>query len=415
MRLLASQSWLVGDGSSNVSLTVAGSVSDGAGSYGIEKSGVGRLALSGSNTFDGAFSISAGSVRILHGSALGSVSAGTDLASNAWLEVSGGITVAETLTLRDAQSAGALQSTEGTNVWCGGIELAGPSRVRASAFSRIALSGGVSGPYDLLLSPDAEAEIAVCAQPVSLPGRKIVAHGAGLLSLGASGHAFATLEVAGPGMRVRMEAPNVLPPTVVLSLGASYSPQGIVDLNGFDQTVSRLVRGTTSTSTNRIVTSFAPATLTVNETSTSPIIYYNGYLTGRLGLTKNEAGYLSLTGTGNTFTGATTVKGGTLEVGAASRLGFSSKIVVTGGLLRLLNATALADHSAVYISSPGKIHLQAGEDTVSSLFLNGKRQRRGTYGSTSSGATYRSDVYFNAAGTGTLSVLHGPECIVLVR
>jgi autotransporter-associated beta strand protein len=161
------------------------------------------------------------------------------------------------------------------------------------------------------------------------------------------------------------------------------------------------------------VTSDAPATLTVNETSSGPI-YFNGHLTGALGLTKGGSGYLTLSGAYNTYTGATTVNAGTLEVTSSARLGFSERVTVSGGTLKLMNATALADTATLRIATGGKVYLQSGTDTVSTLYFDGKRQRRGTYGSSSSDATYKSDIYFSSGVPGVVNVQHGPACVILV-
>ena len=414
--LTADQSWVVTNaGSGKTSLVVSGPVSDGEATFGLAKSGSGLLTLSGNSSYDGATSVAAGGgLRVSHDHGLGSAAGGTDVASNGWVEIAGSAAVPEPLTLRDAGTNGALRSVSGTNVWSGPVTLAAPTRVRAYGGSQLTLAGGVSGSSDLFLSTEADGELAVSGGPITLPSRKICVYGEGSVLLSGSGHTYGTIEVAGPGMRLCMGARNALSPSSTLSVGAAYSAMGIVDLCGYDQTVARLVRGTTSTSTNRIVTSSSPATLTVNETSSSPI-YFNGQLTGALGLAKGESGNLTLWGAYNTYTGATAVNGGTLEVGAASRLGFSPLVTVSSGTLRLLNPAALADNAVVRVARGGLIHLQSGTDTVSVLYLDGKRQRRGTYGSSASGAKYTSDVYFSAGGSGVIDVLHGPECILLVK
>ncbi len=413
----ASQNWgITNSGGGSTALVVSGPISDGPGAFGITKSGDGLLTLSGDNSYDGTTSVAAGGgIRVGHDHGLGSASGGTDVPSNAWVEITGGVNVGEPLTLRDACEAGALRTCAGTNTWSGPVTLAAPTRLRAASGSRLALTGGAAGVFDLLLSPEENAELAVAGGALSLGSRKLAAYGEGTVTIGAGGHAFGSLEVAGVGMRLLMGARNALPASSTLVVGGNYSVQGIVDLCGYDQTVARLIRGNTGTSSNRIVTSSAPATLTVNETSYTPI-YYNGHLTGALGLTKAASGYLSLTGTNNTYTGATTVSGGTLEVGASARLGFSPQVTVSNGAsLRLLSASALADNAVLSIASGGQVYLQTGIDTVSVLYLGGKRQRRGTYGSSASTATFKNDAFFSPSGTGMINVLHGPECMLLVR
>ena len=269
--LSADQCWgITNSGSGVTALVVSGPVSDGDASFGFSKSGDGLLTLSGDSDFDGVTRVAAGGgIRVLHDHGLGSAAGGTDVASNGWIEVCGGVNVPEPLILRDAGASGALRSPQGTNVWSGALTLAAPTRLWAAEGSRLSLAGGVSGTADLLLSPDAGGELVVTGSPVSLPGRKIAALGEGTVTFASGGHLYGTLEVSGAGMRLRMAATNALSATGILAIGSGYSSQGLVDLNGFDQTVGRLVRGTTATTSNRVVTSDAPATLTVNETSAS--------------------------------------------------------------------------------------------------------------------------------------------------
>lgn len=84
---------------------------------------------------------------------------------------------------------------------------------------------------------------------------------------------------------------------------------------------------------------------------------------------------------------------------------------INGGTLRL-SKPYLADSSAIVISSAGILDLNFDEtsgqisDTVDTLTLNGVQQAAGVYGAAGSGATTVNDTYFS--GTGTLTVLNGP-------
>jgi autotransporter-associated beta strand protein len=100
-------------------------------------------------------------------------------------------------------------------------------------------------------------------------------------------------------------------------------------------------------------------------------------------LTKTNTGTLTLTGA-NTYTGDTTVTGGTLAVNGNS-IADTNKLVIAGGIV---DVAASAD------------------EVVNTLYYGTTQQPAGTYGSSSSTATYQDDTRFS--GTGTLTVTTGP-------
>ena len=99
-------------------------------------------------------------------------------------------------------------------------------------------------------------------------------------------------------------------------------------------------------------------------------------------LTKTGSGTMSLSGA-NTYTGDTTVSAGELTVSGNSIVD-TNKVVLDGGKLGL-----------------------AAAETVGKLFYGAVQQIAGTYGSTSSAATYKDDSRFS--GTAVLTVTTGPS------
>lgn len=133
-------------------------------------------------------------------------------------------------------------------------------------------------------------------------------------------------------------------------------------------------------------------------------------ITGSGGLTKASTGTLTLTGA-NSYSGDTHVGGGALRVGDgtyASNLGSSNVIVHAGATLILSCSGAIADSATALLYQyglfSGKIQLDAGvNETVRYLYCGGVGLPSGTYGSSSSSATYKSDQYFAGAGVLTVS------------
>jgi fibronectin-binding autotransporter adhesin len=137
-------------------------------------------------------------------------------------------------------------------------------------------------------------------------------------------------------------------------------------------------------------------------------------LIGSGGLTKGGAGMLTLAGD-NMYTGTTYVAGGTLRVGngmVGSDLGAGNINVAAGAVLQISSASAIDDVAAVILDINGlyngKIILDTGiNEQIGALYFGDVLQAFGTWGSLSSAADNRTDLYFT--GTGILNVVPVPE------
>jgi autotransporter-associated beta strand protein len=135
---------LVGDKNIALNETISGSGSIG-------KTGNGTATLAGANTYTGTTTLNGGVIRVTNSSGLGSTAAGTEVASGAALELSGGISIgAEALELNGTgiSNGGALRSISGTNSFAGNIALGSATRINSDADS-LTLSGNISGAYAL--------------------------------------------------------------------------------------------------------------------------------------------------------------------------------------------------------------------------------------------------------------------------
>jgi autotransporter-associated beta strand protein len=90
------------------------------------------------------------------------------------------------------------------------------------------------------------------------------------------------------------------------------------------------------------------------------------------GLTKIGTGTLTLTNSGNTYTGGTFVDAGTLATGATGNFGSGAVTVISGGKLTLGNNQSIADSAKLTFASSsltGSINLDfSGTETVGSVF-----------------------------------------------
>jgi fibronectin-binding autotransporter adhesin len=114
--------------------TAINGVISGAGA--LTKSGAGSLTLSGANTYTGATTISAGTVVADNNAALGATNGATTVADGATLELSGGISSAENITITGSGvgGEGAIRSLgDGENTLTGAITLGGNARINVDA------------------------------------------------------------------------------------------------------------------------------------------------------------------------------------------------------------------------------------------------------------------------------------------
>ena len=124
--------------SSSSNQTLSGVLS-GTGTLTKNTSSTSTLTLSANNTYSGATTVTTGVLAISHANALGTTAGTTTVASNATLEVSGGISSAEPLTVSgdgvtvSAAEVGAIRSTSGTNTLTGLVTLAAAAEVQADA------------------------------------------------------------------------------------------------------------------------------------------------------------------------------------------------------------------------------------------------------------------------------------------
>lgn len=335
--------------------TNAGSETPITGPGGINKSGVGVLALAGPNNFAGGVNISAGRVHVQSNTALGT--GGVTLSgTGAELRLSSNGVVtpaANTLTVSDTGDAKVLQGlvASGTTTFSGAITInettAGNFELAAGTTHTFTVSGNISG--------------------TTAAGIKKSSSGTLVLS-GVNDYTGDTLVSNGT---LKIGSATAIPSSVdstkgVVNVSGGASQGGVLDLNGNDTTVCGLYGGSTSaTFKGEVLNSVAGTkTLTLNEAriqgavppavpqasiSFNGLIKDNAGTGGVVALKKTNTGTSILNGA-NSFTGGLTIENGRVELGHNTAAGTGTITladtgaqVQTGGGVTIGNPLTVSD------------------------------------------------------------------------
>jgi autotransporter-associated beta strand protein len=332
---LASDSGIGLDG--GATLTLSNTVS---GSGVLNVSGSGTLALSAANNYSAGTVVAGGIVNVNANGALGTGLA--TITGTAHFTLGDGVNITNAFianTVSPGANTGLLMVNDNTN----GIitTLSGPLEFDSSPANGGNFIGPISSGYLNVTGPITNAVTGVISSR----------NGFVRFSGGGSYTGF----VLNQGM-TSIGADNGLCPDAALTVGASGD--STFDLNGFNQTLTGLTDGATY---QELVTNSAAnlSTLTLNLAASGT---YSGVIGGKVALVQNGAGILLLAGT-NTYTGNTTVNGGTLE----------------------LAQPALAKNSTVTVANGAFLQLDfAVTNQVAGLVLNGVSQPLGVYNNVTS-------------------------------
>jgi len=198
--------------------------------------------------------------------------------------------------------------------------------IGATSGNDLTANGVISGSADLMFAAGASG-------------------GAGTVTLAAANtYTGATIFNAANSGVVKLGVTNALPTATNVTFGYSSGNGGSLDLNGFNQTLASIINGGFGSAVNRIVNNGSTdATLTING-STSPTAFVFGIqdgTTNKISLVKAGSGTLILDGStttgGNSYTGTTTVSGGTLRLNKSggTTIPITNNVIVDGGTLQI--------------------------------------------------------------------------------
>jgi len=427
---------ITGAGNLSISSVVSGSgyslIRDGT--------GTGKLILTGANTFTGGVFIDKGIVQAGNTSALGT--GATTISAGAGLEFTGGINPTNAISLSGSgvAGAGAIHNVGGSNTLSGTITETGPATIAADTGTTLNLTGNLTGANQNTTFAGAGTSAINLNQISTGTGSVTVNGGTVTFQGGATANTYAgdtivntaTLNL-GKNANVTAVAGNLTinGGTVNENASGQIATTATVTLNsgafalgaGATQTVREFdtAGGSTATLTN------GSSALTINGSGNSVI---KGTITGAGSLTASGTGGVTLSGA-NTYTGATTVNAGILNIQNNTALGTSAGgttiasgaalqaqggITVTGEALTL-NGTGVANDGAlrnisgsntwtgsITLASASRINSDAGALTISAP-IGGNTQNLtiGGAGSTTiSGVIGTTTGSLTKDGTGTL-------------
>ena len=357
----------------------------------------GTIRLTGTNTYTGATTITAGIVNIQNASALGTTASGTTVSSGATLQLQNTITVgAEALTISGTGASGqtgALVNVSGTNSYGGLLTLAAATTISSdSGTLNLTNTGTITGSgFGLTLTGAGSGTV---SSIIGTGAGTLIKSGTGTWTLtGADTYTGSTSISAGILNIQNATALGTTASGTTVSSGATLQLQGSISVGAEGLTLSgsgasgqngALVNVSGTNSYGGLLTLAAATTIssdsgTLNLTNSGTITgaTFNLTLTGSGsgslssiigtttgGLIKNGSGTWTLSGVG-TYSGATTINAGTLSVsslangGSNSNIGSSSNaatnLIFNGGTLSYTGAAVSTDRLFSVGSSSGTL------------------------------------------------------------
>jgi len=342
----------------NTSYGVA-SVGTLAGAGSLTFQGGGTLTIANANTYTGATTIKAGTVKASHASALGTTAGGIIVNTGGALNINAITLNTEALSLAGTGvgGTGALIGT-GVSAFGGALTLTTDSAISSvpvSASDTFTLSGviGESGGARAL---------------TKLGTATLVLSGANTYS-GLTTVSAGTLRVTHASALGTTDAGTVVNSGAALNLNAVEVGAEAVSLTGTGISTTGALTGTGVSSLSGAITLLGNSSIggTGNTLALSGIIGESG---GARTLTKVGSGTLVLSGA-NTYTGATTLSGGTLRATTSTDALGLGTLTLSGGTLALANDTGLAFNRNTTLNSGSAIivsdRLNAGDGVTHSL------------------------------------------------
>jgi autotransporter-associated beta strand protein len=314
-------------------LTLSGGI---GGAGGLIKSGTGTLLLPGADSYAGITTVSAGVLDVQTPAALGSNTSVT-VAAAGTLQIDGtGLTFSQTLNL-----SGTLASPGGSNTWSGNISTpAATGTVNVGAGQSLTLGGVISGAGGLTANKSGSGTL-ILANANTYAGTTTIQAGIALVQNKAALGSTLGATTVGSGATLQVQGGLAIAESITLNgvgaAGTTGALESVAGANTWTGTVSLASASTIAIDAGQLTIS--------------------GIIGGKGSLTQAGAGSLIVSAL-NTYTGGTTVNGGTLGGGGK-----------VGALLVNSGATLAPSAPTTRIFKTGNVAFSAG--SAFTVALNG--------------------------------------------
>ncbi|MFM2199709.1 MAG: hypothetical protein RLZZ505_3141, partial [Verrucomicrobiota bacterium] len=349
-------------GNLNTNTTFGGVISNTNGTTALTKVGSGTLILTGANTYGGTTTISDGTLQIGNGGSTGSLGNGA-IVNNGALVYSYDNNSTASLTSGGITGAGTVTATAKNVLLNGNVTSGGNQSYTATA---------TSGTYQGISVNAAIVNLtATGGASISLSGElgKQNSSGNTLNIDTSSGNGTVNLDISvgRSGIYYNLTALNVNAGTGTINWSGTRAAAG-------NQSTPISLTGAINFTSNFACQT--AQTLTLNTTGTSLV---SGNLTGALSLVKDGGSTLTLTGSGSTYSGSTTIKAGTLVAGTVNGVrGISSNSAVLLGDTTGSANTTLQLGTANSTNFSNNVRVQSGNSGLVALNGSGNINLSGT-------------------------------------
>lgn len=327
-------------GSLNTSTTFSGVI--GTGAIALTKNGTGTLTLSGSNTYTGLTTVSAGTLKLGSPSALGTTAGATSVSSGAVLDLNGtNYSSAEGLTLAGTgiSSGGCLINSSSTAATYAGNITLSTTAPTITAGNPITLSGVISGGNTGSTNSLTIAGNSTLTGALTLSGNntytgKTTVNAGAVLKIGAD-------NVLGAATAGSLNNSTVITSGAVLDLnGITYTANEYFELDGTGISSSGAMINSSSTTANfacQFDTWYGGTITADNPIILSGTVQWNGGTPATNTLTKAGSSTLTLTSSAGSKSNGLFITGGTLVLGVNDAIGTSGNTTISNGAVLDLN------------------------------------------------------------------------------